>query len=177
MNRIYFKEEQRFTQWWVWLLLVLATIITLVPLWYGVYTQRTTGVPWGNNPVSDENLVIMAVVMTIFMAVVILLYRMHKLELVVSDQDVSFRYLPFIRKWIRITPGDIKSWEVITYKPIGTYGGWGIKRRNKNDKAYTVSGNLGLRIYLVNGKAVLIGTQRKDALIHAMSKLAGEGSD
>jgi len=57
---------------------------------------------------------------------------------------------------------------------VGSYGGWGIKRRNKNDKCYTVSGKLGLRLKLVNGKTILIGTQRKEALIHAMAKLTGQ---
>lgn len=177
MNRIYFKEEQRFTQWWVWLLLLFATAVSVGPLWYGVYSQLSTGVPWGDNPTSDDMLVVIAIVMTLFMTTVVILFRIQKLELVVSDQDVSFRFLPFIRKWIRITPGEIKSWEVITYNPIRTYGGWGIKRRNKNDKAYNVSGNLGLRIHLVNGKMILIGTQRRDALIHAMAKMAGQGNE
>ncbi|GAP69344.1 hypothetical protein BA6E_11015 [Bacteroidales bacterium 6E] len=177
MNRIYFKEEQRFTQWWVWLLLLFATAVSVGPLWYGVYSQLSTGIPWGDNPTSDDMLVVIAIVMTLFMATVVILFRIQKLELVVSDQDVSFRFLPFIRKWIRITPGEIKSWEVITYNPIRTYGGRGIKRRNKNDRAYNVSGNLGLRIHLVNGKMILIGTQRRDALIHAMAKMAGQGNE
>jgi len=174
MNRIYFKEEQRFTQWWRWLLLLFATAVSVGPLWYGLYFQLTTGEPWGNNPTSDDKLIVIAIVMTLFMGAVVIMFRLQKLELVVSEREVSFRYPPAIRKWKRITPGEIDSWEVVTYHPIGSYGGWGIKRRNKNDKCYTVSGKLGLRLKLVNGKTILIGTQRKEALIHAMAKLTGQ---
>ena len=174
MDRIYFKEEQRYTQNWVWLLLLFSTAVSIGPLWYGLYSQLSTGEPWGNNPTSDDKLIVVTIAMTLFMAAVILVFRMQKLVSVISDQDVAFRYLPFIRKWIRITPAEIEKWEVVTYHPIGTYGGWGIKRRNKNDKCYTVSGKLGLRLKLVSGKTILIGTQRKEALIHAMAKLTGE---
>ena len=46
-----------------------------------------------------------------------------------------------------------------------------MKRRRKYGMSYTVSGNIGLQIYFKNGKKLLIGTQRKQALEYAMEKL------
>jgi len=38
-------------------------------------------------------------------------------------------------------------------------------------KAYNVRGNIGLQLYLQDGKKVLIGTQRGDAFLRAINKL------
>src|SRR5690606_3576008 len=48
-----FSERQRFTQWWMWLLL----LGSVAPLWYGVYRQVVQGRPWGTNPAGDAALV------------------------------------------------------------------------------------------------------------------------
>lgn len=55
-------------------------------------------------------------------------------------------------------------------EPIKEYGGWGIKGKFKS-KAYNVSGNIGLQLYLKNGRKVLFGTQRQEAIENAMKKL------
>ncbi len=49
----------------------------------------------------------------------------------------------------------IKSINIIKFRPILDYGGWGIKHN-----AYTVKGNLGIQIYFSNSK-LLIGTQKE----------------
>ncbi len=47
--------------------------------------------------------------------------------------------------------------------------GWG-----KSGSAFNVKGNIGLQLYLKNGKKVLFGTQRPDALKRAMDKMMKE---
>lgn len=41
----------------------------------------------------------------------------------------------------------------------------------KKGKAYNVSGNLGLTLYLVDGKKLLIGTRRLQAISYAMDNM------
>jgi hypothetical protein len=53
--------------------------------------------------------------------------------------------------------------EVITYRPIIDYGGWGV-RFGRKGMAYNVSGNIGLLISRKNGKTILIGTQKPDEM-------------
>lgn len=50
------------------------------------------------------------------------------------------------------------------------YGGWGV-RFGKGGKAFNVSGNRGLKLYLKSGRSLLIGTQKDKELIAFLSEL------
>jgi hypothetical protein len=65
---------------------------------------------------------------------------------------------------------EIESFEVRTYRPVTEYGGWGIKGSSRN-KAYNISGNVGLQLKLKNGRRVLFGTQESQAVEYAMRKM------
>jgi hypothetical protein len=172
MNKLYFREEQRYTQSWVWLLLLGSCAISVIPLWYGVYHQVSTGSSWGTSPITTDKLVVVSSIVTIFMAVIVWLFAVQRLETEITPEGGSYRYLPFIRKWRVISPEQIRSFSVGTYSPLGTYGGWGIRNGgSKTGKAYTISGNLGLTLFLADGTRILLGTRRKDALLHAMEKI------
>lgn len=88
----------------------------------------------------------------------------------IKSDGIYFRYPPLIQKMQRIIKDDIERFEIINYKPVAEYGGWGIKSR-PGKKAYTVSGNIALQIYLKNGRKILIGTQGKQAVEFVMKKL------
>lgn len=177
MNRIYFREEQRYTQWWVWLLISGSYAVSVVPLWYGVYVQSATGQPWGNNPTDTGKLAVVATVMTIFMSALVWIFAVQKLETEVAQDGVRFRYLPFIRKWKFIPSTMIQRYTVGKYTPISTYGGWGIRKGGrKAGNAYTISGSIGMTLNLTDGKTILLGTARKDALQYAMEKMMDQQS-
>lgn len=72
---------------------------------------------------------------------------------------------PLYRRVIRIA--DITRAEAVTYSPLGEYGGWGIRGMGKNT-ALNASGNRGVRLTLRDGRRVLIGSQRPDALRYAL---------
>ena len=44
----------------------------------------------------------------------------------------------------------------------------------KYGKAYNVTGNIGLKLFLKNGKIILLGTQRAQAISYAMEKTYGQ---
>lgn len=52
------------------------------------------------------------------------------------------------------------------------FGGWGFRVVTMNaDKAYNVSGNMGLQLVLMNGKKLLIGTKQPEHLTDILTKL------
>ena len=71
----------------------------------------------------------------------------------------------------------IEKYEVRKYNAFREYGGYGIKGRKPGRRfrgkgyAYNISGNTGLQLYLKDGKKVLIGTQRGEAIKYAMDKM------
>ena len=59
------------------------------------------------------------------------------------------------------------------YRSFREYGGHGIRYGSKG-KAYTVSGDRGVQIELLNGKQLLIGSQRAEELVQAIQAKYGE---
>ncbi len=53
-----FKEEQKFTQWWFWLIFIG---VALIPV-YGIYRQIILGEVFGNKPMSDTGLIVFAII-------------------------------------------------------------------------------------------------------------------
>ena len=52
-----FKEEQKFTQWWLWLILIPIGILPI----FGIYKQLILGEQFGDKPMSDLGLIIFSV--------------------------------------------------------------------------------------------------------------------
>ncbi len=163
---VIYKEKQRFTQWWLWVILTGVTILTF----YGAYVQLVEGRPWGNNPAPDGFL-IGTVVFIILLDILMLSIR---LELQISNELIRFRLFPFHLKWKKIRWDNIDRAEVVAYKPILEYGGWGIRYSRKNKgMAYTTSGNYGLKIYYKDskGKTLLLGTSMPGVLKGVLQEL------
>ena len=52
-----FKEKQRFTQWWLWLILIPIGVLPVV----GIFQQLILGEEFGDNPMSNFGLILFAV--------------------------------------------------------------------------------------------------------------------
>lgn len=170
MNKIYYKEEQRYTQWWVWLLILLFFAAITLPLWYifieDIIRRKGSGASAG----FDGELLFSAVLITIIIVPIILLFKSIKLETELTSSAVKFRYLPFVRKWRTIEASAIESWSVEKYS-IAKHGGWGMKHRSGRHKSYSVYGRVCLNLKLKDGQIIIIGTQQKSAIDYAMKKL------
>lgn len=163
MEKIYFKEVQRFSQWWFLLLIFASFAIAPVLL-----VAELLG---GAENVDGQNSILtsLSVVLAIEVPIIWLLLKMN-LTVEVRSTGVWYRYPPLLFKWKRISPLEIESFEVISYKPVKDYGGWGIKGTRKK-RAYSVSGNSGLRMHLVDGKSILLGTLQKNSMKLAMDRM------
>jgi hypothetical protein len=172
MTKTLYTEEQRNKQPWIWLILVPGVFGSLVFFGLGINQQVVHGKPFGNNPMSDAGLVITSILMIVFMLGLTLLFYKMKLITEVRSDGVYFRYPPFIGKFKVFHRDEIERFEVREYKPVSEYGGHGLKTSSKKfGKAYTVYGKSGLQLYLKNGSKILIGTQRKEAIKTAMTRM------
>jgi hypothetical protein len=170
MEKVLFSEEQRFTQKWLWLIIIGATLISIVPTIFGIYSQEILKKPWGDNPTDTLGLLLILLFKIILMGGLILLFIKMRLKVEIRSDSLWFRFPPLVRKWKCITKEEIESFEVRTYRPVYEYGGWGIKGSTK-DKVYNISGNVGLQLKLKNGRRVLFGTQESQAVEYAMRKM------
>jgi len=175
MARIYFKEEQRFTSPWIWLLLISAFLASFIPQFY-FYSQLAIH----ENTLIVETeagkslLISMGLGILIFGLIFFLLARI-KLITEVRNGGFFYRYPPIINKERRIGKGEIERYGVRQYKHLREYGGWGFRQGiGKAGRAYNVKGKTGLQLVLKNGKKVLFGTQRGNAILRAMDKMMKE---
>jgi hypothetical protein len=176
MNRQLYKETQTFRQPWMWIFIFLFAAAAIVYFAIGINRQIIQGKPVGNNPLSDTGLIAMGLLTFLIVFMIVFLVMKAKLIVEISENSIQFRFHPFINKYKVIDRREIERFEVRKYRPIRDFGGWGIRTGfRKNGIAYNVSGNLGLQLYLINGKKILIGTQRKDAINRAMQKMMNEG--
>jgi hypothetical protein len=176
MDRTLYTETQTFRKPWIWFIIYAATAATVIFFAIGINQQIRNGQPYGDNPMSDTGLIAMALFSFLIMAAIIFLVLKAKLLTEITEHAIQFRFPPFINKPRVIHKNEIERFEVRNYKPIKEYGGWGIRLGiRKGGIAYNVHGSIGLQLYLVNGKKILIGTQRKDAIHSAMEKMLRDG--
>lgn len=169
MNKVLFKEEQQFRQWW-WIVLILGTTIpAMVMCVYALYQQMVQGIQVGDSPAPNGVMILGF----IFLCIMLWGYFKLKLEVWIDADGIHYRFFPLIIKNKLISKEQIQRFEIRKYNPILDYGGWGVRRGfgRKWQRAYNVSGNMGLQLYLTDGKKVLFGTQRSQAILYAMEEM------
>jgi hypothetical protein len=169
-----YTEHQKFSQPWVWIGLTASGLITTGLFGIGIYKQIIMGQKFGNHPMSDTGLIITSILIVLLLGSIALMFGIATLETVIDDRGIAYRFFPFHLKFHRISWEVIEKYEVIAYHPVRDYGGWGI-RGNKNNKAYNVSGNVGLHLYLKDGTTILLGTQNQAELSDFIATLRISG--
>jgi len=162
-----FREVQYMRSWWFIMLALLPAGL----VYWGAVQQLYYGVPWGDNPGSDGMMWLLLLVFGAFLPIFLL--SLHMTTTVTDTVNVNF--FPFMLRPRRISPREISTYAVVKYSPIREYGGWGIKGTRQN-RAYNVYGDRGVRITLVNGDTVLIGSQRPEELYTAITAMLRTGS-
>jgi len=146
-----FEEKQKFTQWWLWILLLG---ITLIPV-YGIYQQIILGEPFGDKPLPDFGLIAFLLFMLAFVG----FFWKMELRTNIDKEVISVKFFPFTNKEIK--------WEEISHAKVVNYGfvgGWGVRVGTKYGTVYNTNGKIGLALELKNGKKLCIGTQREEEL-------------
>jgi len=173
MKRIFFTEEQKFGTPTLYITMGLVYLLPVSVFAYAFYCQFVLHIPFGNKPISDGGLIIMAsLVLVVLIGSGYLLFG-SRLKTIVSNDQLSITFKPLTFKSIVFHKSDIERFEIREYKPMKEYSGYGVKQGKGYGKAYNVSGKVGLQLYLKGNKKVLIGTQRGDAFLRAMKKMMG----
>jgi hypothetical protein len=163
MDEPVFREDQRFTQRWLWALVVVAA----VAVWVFVVAQLV-----GSG--GDEAgwvLVIVAVVVGVGLPV---LFAVARLTVEVFADRVEIRFRPFVRRTIALD--SVVDAEAVTYSAVREYGGWGVKGWSRRKVAYNVRGDRGVLLTLVDGRTVLLGSQRAADLEAAIGRRPGRAA-
>lgn len=144
MTTRFFEEKQRFTQWWVWVILIAVTILVTVQL-----------VKENTNELSTY------ITSFIGLALTYAFLLMISLQTRVDEEGIHVKMFPFHLSFVTYKWRDLYSAEVVEYSPLGDYGGWGLRIsfRGKG-KAFSVKGNKGIKIQTADGKTRMIGTQK-----------------
>jgi hypothetical protein len=155
-----FNENQRFRQSWVWLVtaggiaIVLLVIILTLP-----------------SKAEDKAGLFSALLAAGVSIGVLALMYFSVLQTRINPYGIQFSYPPFMWKEKFIKWEDVDLAYVRKYRPVGEYGGWGLRHSIGRGRAYNVKGNMGLQLVLKSGKKVLIGTQKPEELDEVLKKL------
>lgn len=139
-----FREVQRFRQPWIWGLLGGIALLMLV----------LGPILWGG--------------LAIVVGVAGLIYSL-RLHTEVRIDGIYFKMWPIHRSFRHISWSEIEHYESKQYSPLREFGGWGI-RWVPGKIAYNVSGSQGIWIERKNGRSILIGSQRTEEFVKAVSE-------
>lgn len=148
-----FKEEQRFTQWWLLVILAVSLIVPVI-LIVKEYMQE-------NSTMSSTELTLTLLGILASFAFIFI----FKLTTRIDEYGIHYQFFPFHLSLRKIAWSEIEKAYVRNYDPIGEYGGWGLKGgllwNKKRGTALNISGDIGIQLELKNGKKLLIGTKKE----------------
>lgn len=101
-----------------------------------------------------------------------------KFETRITSEGIYYKYPPMLWKWKLATYDELKEFHIRKYNAWREFGGLGYKTKPfSRSKAIIIKGNKGLQLTFKNGKRLLLGTQRPEALRIALKKARGEDLD
>jgi len=143
-----FREEQRFGQWWLWLLVGLSAAAVIIPF----AIQLLTGTPIGSKPAPTYILGLFSA----FMIGLVYLFSTLKLKTYIDKHQIVMKYGILGSKTIPWS--DVEKADIVDYGFVG----YGKRISRKHGWVYNVAGKWGLFLTLKNGKKFTIGTQQKE---------------
>ncbi|PKP26221.1 MAG: hypothetical protein CVU03_04180 [Bacteroidetes bacterium HGW-Bacteroidetes-2] len=147
-----FYEEQQFNQSWLKVLFIFILVVSLIPLIIFMNQE--------NFDTNSEELWLLFITNTLLVFLFLFLIWVLKLKIKIDTHGIHYAFSPFRNSLKTITWREIKSCEVVSYSPIGDYGGWGYRISFRQGRALNVKGNKGIKIELLSGKKLLLGTQK-----------------
>jgi hypothetical protein len=150
-----FNETQRFTQWWLWLILIGSWVFMMSAL--AIEPPQTT----------------ISFIISFGLGMLLpLFFWQMKLTTRIEAEGIYVRFSPFHFKEKFFEWESISASYVRAYSPLKEYGGWGIKYGfNGQGVVYNVVGNVGLQLHFKEGDPVLIGTQKWEEIKAVLAEL------
>jgi hypothetical protein len=90
------------------------------------------------------------------------------MEVIVTRAAVEVRWVPLTRR--TFPSATIVSAEAVAYRPLRQFGGWGIRFGRGGTRAYPMSGDRAVKLTLVDGSEVYLGSLEPEALAGAIER-------
>jgi len=166
---IVFREEQNF-DWWVYAFIAFTDAV----IWGTLYCLGSAGAPPGTERgLSPELALALFLGLVLPVLLVVALLRMTT-EVDHDHLRVWFGWIPTYRRTFSI--GSVKKVEIVEYRPIADYGGWGIRLGRDGVRVLNARGNRGVRLELADGSKLLIGSQVPEQLARAIDQAMHPGT-
>jgi hypothetical protein len=95
-------------------------------------------------------------------------------EVTPTDVRIWFGWVPTYRRMVLL--GSIVRLEVVSYRPLADYWGWGIRSGRDGERVLNARGNRGVRLELADGTRLLIGSQRPEELALVLERTMRSGT-
>jgi hypothetical protein len=143
-------------------------------IWFAIASLLITFLALVLNFSANESDWIGMLILSIVIVSIVPLLLLASVHLRIEKEGIYIRYFPFHFKPLFFNWSEIDHFELRKYNPLSEYGGWGLKG-SKNNRAYNVSGDMGLQITLKSGRKLLVGTanpkKMEVALLEIRSKI------
>jgi len=149
-----FVEEQRFNQWWLYVILSIPVLVFLLPYVFGRDITL--------NSDNETFIGISISLITVLIATVFIL--MIRLKTKIDENGIYYQFFPLHINEKFISWNEISQCHVRKYKPLTEYGGWGYRSgfgRGKG-RALSIRGTNGIQLVYKEGRKLLIGTQNSE---------------
>lgn len=163
-QQILFQESQRFSQWWIWTIMIGATVLFIVRM----ASPDSGGLGHGST--------VTIIISSVALVSAIVILGFSKLETEIRTDGIYVRFIPFHRTVKKYAWSDLEMVEVRKYSPIAEYGGWGLRGVGKN-RAFNISGSTGIQLVTKKGAKLLIGTQRPEDAQAVIQNLFNKSSN
>lgn len=165
---VLFHEIQRFDRGWLpWIVAsstVIGVAVIAAVICFLVFSQKPVG-----KTTDYSSLLACFIGVLVFVGVAVLM-RVCNLCIEIRKTGLFLRYFPFHLSFQKIPLEDVKTFRVVTYRALREYGGYGIKYGWKS-KAFTVSGDRGVKLELHSGRSILLGSQKPEEMAEALAKI------
>ena len=161
-----YREEQLFG-WWVYAILALMMTAT----WTLIEGWGPIALPVVARQ-GPRHLIGLSAGFALPIALLVGVFRMSTI-VTPTDVRVWFGFLPTYRRAIPIS--SIARVEAVQYRPIAHCRGWGIRVGVDGERVLNARGDRGVRLHLLDGSKVLIGSQRSEELALALEGVLRPG--
>jgi hypothetical protein len=167
MTTINFKENQHFKELPIFILIGLVQLIFL----WGFIKQIVFDLPWGIKPASDLALIIINLGILLF----ILFLASFNLKTAINENCISFKFSPLQINMRTIHWKQVKSVRISKYDGIKEYWGYGLRYMPGKGWCYTMPGKYAIKLFLNNGRRILIGTHMPEEISQILHDLKNNG--
>lgn len=150
-------HEEQFFDWWIYAAMgVMEALAWLTLAWWFRQPPVDAGSGWG------LEIPLGAAVGLVLPPVLLVGVLRMTTQVTPSMVVVWFGWVPTYKRSIALE--SIRKVEVVQFRPLAEHGGWGVRSTRDGERALTARGDRGVRLTLVDGSGLVIGSQTPELL-------------